>query len=148
MDNKKFAALGFVFLWFAIGGIAHFALTRLEMRIMPPGIPWPRAVVLVVGVFELLGAAGLLIVRLRPAAGLGLALLTIAVTPANVYMLLHADAFGVPYWLLVLRLPVQAALLALIAWSSDAIGIFVPGVRSHLRGIGPAGDRRSPSSRP
>jgi uncharacterized membrane protein len=52
--------LGFVFLWFAIGGVAHFAATSTEMRIVPPYIPWPRAVVLVSGVFELLGAAGLL----------------------------------------------------------------------------------------
>jgi len=118
--------LTIVFLWFALGGVAHFAFTDLEMRIMPPAIPWPRAVVLVVGVFELLGAAGLLLARSRPAAGLGLFLLTIAVTPANVYMLSHAEAFGVPYWLLVLRLPVQAALLALIAWTSDAAAIFRP----------------------
>jgi uncharacterized membrane protein len=33
-------------------------------------------------------------------------------------MLQHADAFGVPCWLLLLRLPVQVALLALIAWST------------------------------
>jgi uncharacterized membrane protein len=30
----------------------------------------------------------------------------------------NADQFGVPYWALVLRLPVQVALLALIAWST------------------------------
>lgn len=124
IGSARFIGLGFVFLWFAIGGLAHFAFTDLEMRILPPGIPWPRAIVLVVGVFELLGAVGLLLPRLRPAAGLGLFLLTIAVTPANVYMLSHADAFGVPYWLLVLRLPVQAALLALIAWSSDVAALF------------------------
>jgi len=54
----------------------------------------------------------------RQAAGVGLFALTIAVTPANLYMLQHADLFGVPYWLLVLRLPLQVALLALIAWST------------------------------
>jgi uncharacterized membrane protein len=72
----------------------------------------------VTGVFELLGAAGLLSYRTRRAAGWGLFALTIAVTPANIYMLQHADDFGVPYWLLVLRLPVQLALLVLIAWST------------------------------
>ena len=41
----------------------------------------------------------------------------IAVTPANIYMLHHADLFSVPHWVLVVRLPVQAALLALIWWS-------------------------------
>lgn len=108
--------LGFVFLWFAIGGVAHFAATTTEMRIVPPYIPWPRAVVLVSGVFELLGAAGLLFQRTRRAAGIGLLALTIAVTPAHIYMLQRPDLFAVPYWALILRLPLQAALLALIAW--------------------------------
>jgi uncharacterized membrane protein len=108
--------LGFVFLWFAIGGVAHFAATSTEMRIVPPYIAWPRAVVWLSGVFELLGAAGLLIQRTRRAAGIGLFALTIAVTPAHFYMLERPDLFEVPYWALILRLPLQAALLALIAW--------------------------------
>lgn len=111
-----------VFLWFMLGGVAHFALTAVEMRIVPPSIPWPRAAVLVSGVFELLGAAGLLIPATRRAAGVGLFLLTIAVTPANVYMLQHAELFGVPRWALVVRLPFQALLLALILWSTWSAG--------------------------
>ncbi len=114
----KRVALVLVFLWFTIGGVAHFALTDAEMRIVPPFIPWPRAAVLVSGVFELLGAIGILIPFSRRAAGVGLILLTIAVTPANVYMLEHAQAFSVPRWALILRLPFQAALLAMIFWST------------------------------
>jgi uncharacterized membrane protein len=114
----KRIGLVLVFLWFMLGGVAHFALTEVEMRIVPPSIPWPRAAVLVSGVFELLGAAGLLIPATRRAAGVGLFLLTIAVTPANVYMLQHAELFGVPRWALVVRLPFQAVLLALILWST------------------------------
>ena len=114
----KRASLAFVFIWFAIGGIAHFAMTDLEMRIVPPWIPWPRGVVWVSGAFELLGAAALLMPAARRAAGVGLFLLTIAVTPANIYMMQHAEKFGIPYWLLVLRLPMQAALLAMIAVST------------------------------
>lgn len=110
--------LGFVFLWFLLGGIAHFAATRLEMRIVPPYIRWPRAAVLVSGACELIGAAGLLYLPTRRAAGMGLFALTLAVTPANVYMLQRYDLFHVPHWLLVLRLPLQLALLALIAWSA------------------------------
>jgi len=108
--------LGFVFLWFAIGGVAHFAATSTEMRIVPPYIPWPRLVVLVSGTFELLGAAGLLLQRTRRAACIGLFALTLAVTPAHIFMLRHPELFAVPYWALILRLPMQAALLALIAW--------------------------------
>jgi uncharacterized membrane protein len=115
------AALAFVFLWFLLGGIAHFAATDLEMRIVPPWIPWPREAVLASGVLELLGAAGLLWRPTRRTAGWGLVALTVAVTPANVFMLQHAAAFpAVPHWALVLRLPFQAVLLGLIVWGSGA----------------------------
>ena len=115
-------ALTFVFLWFFVGGIAHFAATDLEMRIVPPYIPFPHATVLVSGVLELLGAIGLLIRPVRPAAGIGLFLLTLGVTPANVYMLQHPELFRIPVWILVVRLSAQAGLLALILWSSGALG--------------------------
>src|SRR5580692_6354787 len=111
------AGLVAVFLWFLIGGIAHFSATEIEMRIVPPALPWPRAVVLISGVFELLGAAGILIPATRRAAGIGLFILTIAVTPANVYMPQHAELFNVPRWALIVRLPFQVALLALILWN-------------------------------
>ena len=120
VSRWRVAGLVFVFLWFALGGIAHFVATEAEMRIVPPYIPWPRAAVLVSGVFELLGAAGLLWRPTRRAVGIGLILLTLAVTPAHFYMLQRPELFpSVPYWALVVRLPVQVALLALIAWSTS-----------------------------
>jgi uncharacterized membrane protein len=123
-DRLRIAGIVFVFLWFFIGGIAHFAATATEMRIVPPYIPWPRATVLVTGVFELLGALGVMRARSRPAAGAGLLLLTLAVTPANIYMLQHWELFPVPYWTLVARLPLQLLLLGLIAWSTEVTRLF------------------------
>ncbi len=123
MTRARWAGLALVFSWFALGGIAHFVATDTEMRIVPPYVPWPRAAVLVSGVFELLGAAGLLWRPTRRAAGIGLFLLTLAVTPAHFYMLQRPDLFpAIPYWALILRLPIQAALLALIAWSTAPPG--------------------------
>ena len=116
--RRKRIGLVIVFLWFFIGGIAHFVATDVEMKIVPPYIPWPRAAVLVSGVFELLGAAGLLWRPSRRIAGLLLFAVTIAVTPVHIDMLQRADQFDVPYWALVLRLPLQVALLALIVWST------------------------------
>ncbi len=111
--------LAFVFLWFFLGGLAHFFYAPLEVRIVPPWIPWPMAAVYVSGGFELLGAAGLLRPATRRAAGIGLFVLTLAVTPANIYMLQHADLFpAAPVWALWARLPLQVALLALIVWST------------------------------
>jgi uncharacterized membrane protein len=122
MSVRTRIGLGVVFLWFFLGGIAHFTSTDMEMRIMPPYIPAPRLMVWMSGVCELLGAFGLLWSKTRRAAGIGLFALTIAVTPANVYMLQQAELFHVPYWVLVARLPLQVGLLALIACSSGMFG--------------------------
>ncbi len=70
------------------------------------------------GVFELLGAVGLLFTTTRRAAGVGLFALTICVTPVHLHMLQRPELFAVPYWALVMRLPLQVALLTLIAWSA------------------------------
>ena len=114
----KLVAVGFVFLWFLMGGIAHFVATDAEVSVVPPYISWPHAAVWISGAFELLGAAGLLFGTTRRAAGMGLFVLTILVTPVHIHMLQRADLFDVPYWALVLRLPLQVLLLALIAWGT------------------------------
>ena len=118
MLRARIVGLTIIFLWFFIGGIAHFAATETEMRIVPSYVPWPWAAVIVSGVFELLGAAGILWRPTRRIAGLGLMALTIAVTPAHIYMLQQPDLFGVPIWALWVRLPIQVGLLWLIWWST------------------------------
>ena len=118
MPRARVVGLTVVFLWFFIGGIAHFAATETEMRIVPTYVPWPWAAVIISGVFELLGAAGILWRPTRRIAGLGLMALTIAVTPAHIYMLQQPDLFGVPIWALWVRLPIQVGLLWLIWWST------------------------------
>jgi uncharacterized membrane protein len=95
-------------------------------------LPDHRLLVLVSGVFELLGAAGILLRRTRSAAGWGLVLLTIAVTPANVFMWQHAaDYPAIPYWALTLRLPLQLLLLLCIWWWTRSI----PGSADQTRQI-------------
>ena len=96
----------------------HFAATDTEASIVPPYIPWQVAAVLVSGTFELLGAVGILLPSSRKAAGIGLFLLTLIVTPAHIHMLQHSELFHVPVWALWLRLPIQMALLRLIQWST------------------------------
>ncbi len=97
----------------------HFAKPDLFLSVVPPIIPYPLAAVYISGAFELLGAIGLGIKSTRSYAGYGLILLTIAVTPANIYMLQHADFFSeVPQWALIARLPFQLFLIWLIWWCS------------------------------
>jgi len=121
MTLGRRVALSIVFVWFFIGGIAHFAFTDIEMRIVPPYIPYPRLAVLVTGVFEIAGAIGIVRRDTRRLAGIGLFLLTLVVTPANIYMLQRPELFDIPIWILVARLPLQVLLLALILWATRPI---------------------------
>ena len=97
-------------------GTLHLLRPGSFVGMVPPWLPSPRLLVLVSGVCELLGGAGVLIPATRVAAGWGLVALLVAVFPANVHMLLAARADGASRWwqiALVLRLPLQ---LALIWW--------------------------------
>lgn len=119
MSLARRIVLGIVFAWFFLGGIGHFVVTDFFVAIVPPYIPEPRLMVYVSGVFELLGAVGVLLPLTRRWAGYGLFLLTLAVTPANLHMFLHPELFpGFSPALLGLRLVVQVALLAGILWST------------------------------
>jgi len=99
-----------------MAGLLHFVAPAAYERIMPPYLPLHRELVYLSGACEVLGGMGLLSRRTRPAAGIGLILLLVAVLPANVQMLLDARAAEKSSWwiaLLWLRLPLQ---LVLVAW--------------------------------
>lgn len=117
MFTLKNLGLAFVFLWFMIGGVAHFTNTEFFTAIMPPYIGFHTEIVYLSGVLEILGAIGILIPRLRQWAGNGLLLLVIGVSPANIHMWLHPELFpDVPPVFLSVRLVVQVLLLLLIWW--------------------------------
>ena len=99
---------------FIVGGVLHLVKPAYYVRIMPPWLPAPMALVLISGVFEILGGAGVLVPTTRVVAGWGLIALLIAIFPANVQMLLNARAaHASSLWMtgLIARLPLQAALI-------------------------------------
>ncbi len=99
---------------FIVGGVLHLVKPAYYVRIMPPWLPAPMALVLISGVFEILGGVGVLVPTTRVVAGWGLIALLIAIFPANVQMLLNARAaHASSLWMtgLIARLPLQAALI-------------------------------------
>ncbi len=88
------------------------------VRIMPQYLPLHRELVLVSGVFQIAGGAGLLFQPTRRAAGIGLVVLLLMVWPANLQMVLNARAAGTGVlWQLLLwiRFLLQPVLI-LWAW--------------------------------
>jgi uncharacterized membrane protein len=102
-------------------GILHFVRPSGFVKIVPAWLPAPFLLVLVSGFFEIAGGIGLFSRRLHRAAAFGLIALYIAVFPANVNMAVHdiqPDGGHIPTALLWLRLPFQAAFIALAWWLS------------------------------
>ena len=102
--------------FFIVAGILHFVVPEAYRAIVPAYLPWHGALVAISGLAETAGGIGLLFPPTRRLAGIGLVLLLIAVSPANVEMLRLYRERGIPGWqelLLWLRLPLQ---LLLIWW--------------------------------
>lgn len=105
---------------FVAAGVLHFVRPKGFIRIVPPFLPHPRALVFISGAAEIMGGLALLVPVLRPWAAVWLVALLVAVFPANIYMALAPAraGFGVaPVWLW-LRLPLQLVLIAWIWWAA------------------------------
>lgn len=99
---------------------AHFSSMKEDLvRMVPPWVPQPRAMVLFTGFCEIAGAVGLMIPQLQHAAGTALVLFFIAVFPANVHAArTGATLGGRPATGLWLRLPMQLLFIALTWWAT------------------------------
>ncbi len=101
-------------------GISHFTFMKEDLiRMMPPSVPRPRAVVYFTGLAEIAGAIGLLLPEFRRAAAYALIAFFILVLPANI----HAARMGVtlrgkPATSLWLRVPMQFLFIAIAVWST------------------------------
>ncbi len=118
MNTFKLISKWVLGLFFVSAGISHFVLTDFFVRIVPPYIPWPLAMVYVSGIFEVLLGVLLFIPRWSALAAWGLIALLIAVFPANIHMAVHAEEFAdiaspAGLWM---RLPLQAVLIAWAFW--------------------------------
>jgi uncharacterized membrane protein len=71
---------------FLVTASAHFGARRADLVAMvPPRLPQPELLVTLTGLAEIGGALGLLLPRVAPWAATGLALLLLAMFPANVH---------------------------------------------------------------
>ncbi|MCC5642536.1 DoxX family protein [Nostoc sp. CHAB 5824] len=106
-------------------GVTHFLVPEEYVKIVPLQLPYPLGLVYLSGFYEILGGIGLLVPPVSQAAAWGLLALFIAVYPANINMavnLIKIEHIPNSPWVHVVRLPLQAVLIAWAWWytkSSD-----------------------------
>ena len=98
---------------FVTAGMVHLARPDIYRPIMPPYLPAPELLILLSGLAQIALGVGVTRPRTRRASAWGLIALLIAVFPANLYMAqTQSERWpGIPAWLLILRLPLQGALI-------------------------------------
>jgi uncharacterized membrane protein len=119
LDDWRVATRTGLSMMFFFTAAAHFApKTRGDLiRMVPPALPAPDALVTLTGLAELAGAVGLLTPLARWAA-YGLVLLLVAMFPANIYAARTGHTIGGrPHTRMTLRLPLQLLWIALLWWS-------------------------------
>ena len=99
-------------LLYLAAGVNHFIHARTYLRMMPPRIPYPYAMVMISGIIEILLALLIMLPATRRVAAWLIIALLIAVFPANIQMAVdfyHAQHAYL--WLAIARLPVQGLLI-------------------------------------
>jgi uncharacterized membrane protein len=107
-------------IMFMFTGVAHFTATRADLiRMVPPVLPRPDALVAVTGVAELAGAIALLFPAAARVAAYALMALLIAMFPANVHAARSGQMIaGRRATPLAMRLPLQVLWIGLLWWCS------------------------------
>ncbi len=120
LSSWKEAGLLAVAIMFLFTGSTHFSDMKHDYAAMlPEFVPIKVWVIHLTGALQIAGAVGLLVPRTRRLAGIGLALLLVAMFPGNVYAALNDVPFrGEPPTSLWLRTPVQLFYIGMVLWTS------------------------------
>ncbi len=97
---------------FVLAGMNHFRTPKIYERIMPPYIPAHSTLVMLSGMVEMILGFMIMNKNTQEGAAWGIIILLIAFIPVHIYMLQNERAaMKLPKWLLILRLPLQFALM-------------------------------------
>ena len=97
---------------YILAGIVHFIKPKMYMRIMPRYLPYHKFFVFLSGAVEIVLGIGLCFDVTRRLSIFGIILMLAAFLPVHFYMLSNEKAAaGLPKWALVLRIPLQFALM-------------------------------------
>ncbi|HEV7227079.1 DoxX family protein [Brevundimonas sp.] len=123
-ERARVAARWVLAAVYIAAGMLHLAFPGTFVGIVPAWVPQPDLVVALTGVAQIVGAVGLLIPRLRRAAGVGLAIYAVCVWPANFEHARQALVGGGPslsLWYHVPRLAFQPVVVWWALWAGAVI---------------------------
>ncbi len=97
---------------YILAGIFHFLKPKAYLRIMPRYLPQPKLLVYLSGAAEIILGIALLFKETKTIAIYGIILMLLVFLLVHFYMLSSKKAAaGIPYWALLLRLPLQFVLI-------------------------------------
>jgi uncharacterized membrane protein len=113
LDTVRNILRWIMILFYAAAGIVHLSMPDVFMPVMPGWIPAPHSVILITGICEIAGAAGLVLGPTRRLAGAMLALYAVCVFPVNIKhaMLGQVGSFPGSWWYHGPRLAFQPVLV-------------------------------------
>src|SRR5215475_13819922 len=94
MSRPELLAKWFLGIFFVLAGSYHFVRPGLYLKIMPPYLPRPLALIYISGFCEIALGGLFLVPGYQVPAAWGLIALLIAVFPANLHMVLHTEQFS------------------------------------------------------
>ena len=106
-------------LFYLIAGVAHLRSPGGFIAITPSWVPYSPEVVMFTGIAEIAGAIGLMLPRVRVAAGIGLAFYALCVWPANINHAVNDITIGgqdLSWWYHGPRLALQPVFIWLALW--------------------------------
>jgi uncharacterized membrane protein len=110
--------------FFVAAGIAHLWVPEKLLLIMPSWVPFPTAVIMLTGVFELVASTALVTRPLRWWAGIALALYALAVWPANfkhAFDGIEMPVIGNSWWYHGPRLALQPVIMWATLYAAEVI---------------------------
>jgi uncharacterized membrane protein len=110
------------------GILFHFFHATTTASIIPPDFPAPLFLVFITGIFEVAGAIGLFIPRFRRTAAFCIAIMMVAIVPANIYAAGRTIA-GVPMPGIAPRTALQFVYIVLVLLA----GYGIPGDSKNVR---------------
>ncbi|MEA1787546.1 DoxX family protein [Arenibacter sp. GZD96] len=97
---------------YVVAGIMHFVKPKVYLRIMPRYLPYPKLLVALSGVLELVLGIALCFAQTKNSAVYGIIMMLGLFLIVHFYMLSGEKASaGIPRWILILRIPLQFGLM-------------------------------------